>query len=92
MCGAIVFASGERQEKKNTKINYDASWAKYNFVASGGGVAVVTLLLSRIHNKLISRRASHENIRKVFCTCVRNSRWLREGVGRAREQRAGRRV
>jgi len=58
----------ERDRKKIWK-SITTSPVKYNSVVSGDGVTAVTLLLSRVHNKLISRHASHENIRKVF-VCV----------------------
>lgn len=86
---ASVYAGWREKIRKSIT----RSSAKYNFVASGDGVTTtVTLLLSRIHNKLISRRASHENIRKVFGICIRNPRWPRDGVRKVREQRAGKRV
>jgi len=67
-----VCASGRDWKKIRKSIT--TSSAKYNFVTSGDGVTAVTLLLSRIHNKLISRLASHENIRKVLGICIRNQR------------------
>jgi len=85
ICGASVRLRKWRE--KIRKSITTTSLAKYNFVASGDGVTTaVTLLLSRIHNKLISRRASYENIRKVFSVYMYSksamtSRWREKSEG-----------